>query len=44
VPDWRGEVQNHIFETVVWESPDSIAGYDFLEGDARFVVAFTAPE
>ena len=44
VADWRGEVQNHIFEAIVWESPSSLASYDFLEGDARFLEGFTAPE
>ncbi len=44
VAGWRGEVQNRIFETIVWESPGALAGYDFLEGDARFLEAFTAPE
>ena len=44
VSGWRGEVENRIFETIVWESTNSLAGYDFLEGDARFLAAFTAPE
>jgi 8-oxo-dGTP diphosphatase len=44
VADWRGHVQNRIFETIVWESPNSLARYDFLEGDARFLEAFTGPE
>jgi 8-oxo-dGTP diphosphatase len=42
VAGWRGEVQNQIFEAIVWESPDCLAGYDFLEGDARFLEEFTA--
>jgi 8-oxo-dGTP diphosphatase len=44
VGNWRGKVQNCIFETIVWESPDSLSRYDFLEGDARFLAAFTGPE
>jgi 8-oxo-dGTP diphosphatase len=44
VADWRGEVQNHIFGEIIWESPDSLRSYDFLEGDARFLGALTAPE
>ncbi len=44
VANWRGEVQNRIFETIVWEGPDSLARYDFLEGDARFLAEFTGPE
>jgi len=42
VADWRGEVQNRIFEEIVWESADSLGSYDFLEGDARFLAALTA--
>jgi 8-oxo-dGTP diphosphatase len=41
VADWRGEMKNHIFETIVWESSDALASYDFLEGDARFLKAFS---
>jgi 8-oxo-dGTP diphosphatase len=44
VAGWHGEVQNRIFEAIVWESRDSLASYDFLEGDARFLEALTAPE
>jgi 8-oxo-dGTP diphosphatase len=44
VAGWRGEVQNRIFETIVWESPEALAPFDFLEGDARFLLAFTAQE
>lgn len=44
VEGWRGEMQNRIFETIVWERTDSLASYDFLEGDARFLEALTARE
>jgi 8-oxo-dGTP diphosphatase len=44
VEDWRGEVQNRIFETIVWESRNSLARYDFLGGDSRFLEILTAPE
>jgi len=44
VASWRGEVQNRIFETIAWERPEALPGYDFLEGDARFLGAFTGRE
>jgi 8-oxo-dGTP diphosphatase len=44
VARWRGEVQNRIFETIVWEKLESLGSYDFLEGDARFLEALTGPE
>ncbi len=42
VLNWRGEVQNRIFETILWESADALARYDFLEGDAMFLGVLTA--
>lgn len=44
VAAWRGEVQNRIFEAIFWASRDSLASYDFLEGDARFLQVFTGLE
>jgi 8-oxo-dGTP diphosphatase len=41
VARWSGEIQNRIFETMLWERPEALAGYDFLEGDAPFLKAFT---
>jgi 8-oxo-dGTP diphosphatase len=41
VAGWRGEVQNRIFETILWETPDALASYDFLEGDAGFLETLT---
>ncbi|MDP9053521.1 MAG: (deoxy)nucleoside triphosphate pyrophosphohydrolase [Acidobacteriota bacterium] len=41
VTAWRGEIENRIFETVAWESPEALRRYDFLEGDAPFIAAFT---
>ena len=43
-PDWRGEIENRIFETLAWERLDALSRYDFLEGDAPFLKAITAPE
>jgi 8-oxo-dGTP diphosphatase len=37
VPAWRGEVENRIFETILWEVSDRFKHYDFLEGDAPFI-------
>ncbi len=39
VVDWRGEIENRIFEDVLWEKPQALATYDFLEGDAKFLAA-----
>ncbi len=44
VAAWGGEVQNRIFETLAWERREALRGYDFLEGDAPFLAAFTGPE
>jgi len=33
VTGWRGEVENRIFEQIVWEHPKHLPDYDFLEGD-----------
>jgi 8-oxo-dGTP diphosphatase len=39
---WQGEIQNLIFEAVVWEKKANLRTYDFLEGDAPFLDWFTA--
>ncbi len=44
VARWRGEIENRIFQTVLWERPEALSGYDFLEGDARFLDALIARE
>jgi 8-oxo-dGTP diphosphatase len=44
VISWRGDLENRIFETILWERPEALAGYDFLEGDALFLTAFTGLE
>ncbi len=36
VTEFTGEPQNLDFEQIVWERPDRLAEYDFLEGDLRF--------
>jgi 8-oxo-dGTP diphosphatase len=40
---WRGNIENRIFETILWESSEALSGYDFLEGDAPFLTVFTGP-
>jgi 8-oxo-dGTP diphosphatase len=37
VPGWAGEIENRIFDSVVWEWPEGLKDYDFLEGDAPFI-------
>jgi 8-oxo-dGTP diphosphatase len=43
VANWRGEMENRIFQTVLWERRDALQKWDFLEGDAPFLLRFTAP-
>jgi mutator protein MutT len=44
VPAWHGNFENRIFETILWERPEALSIYDFLEGDAPFLAAFTGPQ
>ena len=44
VTAWSGQMENRIFETILWERADELGRYDFLEGDERFLEAFTGPE
>jgi 8-oxo-dGTP diphosphatase len=37
VPGWTGEIENRIFETIVWELRGRLQDYDFLEGDEPFI-------
>ena len=41
VAAWAGELENRIFETVVWEERGRLKEYDILEGDAPFLETFT---
>lgn len=43
VQGWHGDIENRIFETILWERSEALSNYDFLEGDAPFLTAFTAP-
>ncbi len=37
VPSWTGEIEDHIFDTILWEAWENLKDYDFLEGDAPFI-------
>jgi 8-oxo-dGTP diphosphatase len=37
VTDFLGEPGSFAFEQIVWESPEALPGYDFLDGDKDFV-------
>jgi 8-oxo-dGTP diphosphatase len=39
VTEWMGDIENRIFETILWERPEALSAYDFLEGDAAFLAA-----
>ncbi|MDQ1470422.1 MAG: 8-oxo-dGTP diphosphatase [Bryobacterales bacterium] len=41
VPSWTGEIENRIFDTITWETPDKLKDYDFLEGDAPFIAGLS---
>lgn len=43
VKAWRDEIENRIFESIRWESAESLSNWDFLEGDAQFLARLTAP-
>ena len=42
VIEWHGEPRNLVFEQIVWEHPERLRDYDFLEGDAAFLRKLTA--
>jgi len=44
VEEWEGEVQNRIFDRIEWARGRELAGYDFLEGDLRFLATITSGE
>lgn len=41
VANWQGEIENRIFEEILWETPEAIATHDFLEGDEKFLAILT---
>ncbi len=44
VTGWRGEVENRIFEEIVWERAGRLREYDFLEGDLPFLAFYVIAE
>lgn len=41
VANWQGEIENRIFDEVLWEKPEALATHDFLEGDEKFLAFLT---
>ena len=41
VTEWMGDIENRIFETTLWERPEALSAYDFLEGDADFLATLS---
>ncbi len=44
VKEFSGEPQALAFERIVWETPDQLPTYDFLDGDVDFVRRLAAGE
>lgn len=44
VAAWRGQIENRIFQEILWVAREELATWDFLEGDARFLQFFIGPE
>ena len=44
VDEWQGEMENRIFDRIVWAKGGELGNYDFLEGDLPFLKTFTCPE
>ena len=42
VPAFSGEIENRIFANIVWERPEDLPRYDFLEADREIVQALAA--
>jgi len=42
VTAWRGDIENRIFETILWQPRGALSAYDFLEGEAPFLTALSA--
>ncbi len=42
VSDFRGDLENKVFERIEWSRRDELVRYDFLEGDIQFVRAYLA--
>jgi len=44
VTEFSGEPESLAFEKILWESPEKLPGYDFLDGDIDFVRRLAARE
>jgi 8-oxo-dGTP diphosphatase len=44
VTQFSGEPKSLAFEKILWESPEKLPGYDFLDGDLDFVRRLAARE
>ena len=44
VTEFSGDPENLAFERILWESPEKMPGYDFLDGDIDFVRQLAARE
>ena len=42
VAEFRGELENRVFEEIRWELPAALPELDFLEGDTDFVMRLAA--
>jgi 8-oxo-dGTP pyrophosphatase MutT (NUDIX family) len=40
--EYEGQPRNLDFEQIVWELPQRLTAYDFLEGDVKFVARLAA--
>jgi 8-oxo-dGTP diphosphatase len=43
VTEFQGELRNLDFEQILWERPERLPDYDFLEGDVTFVSKMAQP-
>jgi 8-oxo-dGTP diphosphatase len=41
VTNWQGEIENRIFEEMLWEKPQDLATHDFLDGDVKFLAVLS---
>jgi 8-oxo-dGTP diphosphatase len=42
VTNFAGEPRNLDFEQIQWATPEQLPGYDFLEGDAEFILKYSS--
>jgi hypothetical protein len=44
VTSYRGELRNRQFARVLWETPERLSDYDFVDGDHPFLSRLAAGE